>query len=399
MVTMNEAFAPPLRFWDASDQAHEQAAKAAGAADFGGDDYREGLRILLLSMDQDPQFTERGRRIAWGGVVSALTARANAVRSMLENSGFDSAPLLSPIVITGIPRTGTTALHKLMAVDSQFQGLETWLNASPQPRPPRETWERNPLFHEMSAQLAARYAAVPGVKAAHEMAAEEVDECLFVLRQSFVSNLWNCGWSAPSFDAWWQNQSERASYEHYARIVRLVGSREPDKRWLLKNPGHIANLDHLLAVFPDARVIVTHRDPAKAVPSLTSLLMKGRPLMEDGDPVVHAHLMLARETEKWAKAVHSAERVRQQHRSQILDVIQSDFHARPMETIEQIYAFAGIELTADSRSAMLERIAADPEGQHGAHRYDISDFGMTESAIRERFGIYMAQFDLVRARR
>ncbi len=399
MVTMNEAFAPPLRFWDASDQAHEQAAKAADASDFGGDDYREGMRVLLLSMDYDPRFTERGRRIAWGGIVSALAARANAVRSMQENPGFDAAPLLSPIVITGIPRTGTTALHKLMAVDLQFQGLETWLNAAPQPRPPRETWDSNSLFHEMSAQLAARYAAVPGAKAAHEMAAEEVDECLFVLRQSFVSNLWNCGWSAPSYDAWWQNQSERASYQHYARIVRLVGSREPDKRWLLKNPGHIANLDHLLAVFPDARVIITHRDPAKAVPSLTSLLMKSHPLMEAGPADVRARIMLARETEKWAKAVQNAERVRQQHRSQILDVIQADFHARPLETIERIYDFAGIELTADARTAMLARIAADPEGQHGAHSYDIADFGMTEGTIRERFGTYMAQFDLVKAKR
>lgn len=396
MVVMNESLAPPERFRDASDLAHALAAARAGSDDFGGDDYREGLRILLLSMDRDPRFTPRGRRVAWGSVVDTLAARASAIRAMAANPDFDAQPLLRPIVITGIPRTGTTALHKLMAVDPQFQGLETWLNASPQPRPPRETWNSNPLFLEVADQLAARYAAAPGAAVAHEMAAGEVDECLFVLRQSFVSNLWNSGWHAPSYDAWWQTQSELASYRHYARVLQLIGHREPEKRWLLKNPGHVANLGLVFAVFPDAVVIHTHRDPGKAVPSLCSLLMKSHPLMDEGPADVRARLLLAREVEKWASAVRDAERVAQTHGAQMLDVIQRDLHVDPMAVIRRIYAFAGLELTAEVEAAMQRRIADDPERQHGAHTYDVAEFGMTEDAIRARFGDYVERLDLVR---
>ena len=139
------------------------------------------------------------------------------------------------------------------------------------------------------------------------MAAEEVHECCMLLWQSFTSNLWSCGWSSATYDAWWQTQSEAAAYGHYRACVQLIGSTETEKRWLLKNPGHIQNLDLLFAVFPDARVIQTHRDPAKAVPSLVSLLMQLHPLMEDGRADQRGEIMLRREVEKWAEATRRAD--------------------------------------------------------------------------------------------
>lgn len=399
MQGIEDRIAPPERFATASDEAHALAAKKFGTDDFGSDAYLTGLRVLLLSMDYDPHFTQRGRAVAWGSIIDTLAARAFAVRAMKQTPGFDSRPIIKPVVITGIPRTGTTALHKLMAVDPQFQGLQGWLMTAPQPRPPRETWESNPLFQEAVERLQARYAATPGKLAAHAMAVEEVDECLGILRQGFVSNLWGCGWSAPNYDLWWQTQDELPSYRWLHRTYQLIGANEPAKRWLLKNPGHIDNLDMLFAVFPDAMVVQTHRDPAKAVPSLCSLLMKNHFIMEDGPYDVRAQLMGVRETEKWARAIRRAEPVRQARSSQILDVVQRDFHGDPMGTIERIYAFAGLELTPQVRAAMEERNAEAPELSHGEHRYAVADFGMTEEAIRERFGDYVSRFDLAPARR
>jgi hypothetical protein len=214
------------------------------------------------------------------------------------------------------------------------------------------------------------------------------------MRTGFVSNVWSCFWSAPSYDAWWRTQSELPGYRHLQRVLQLVGSNDTDKRWLLKNPGHIANLDLLFAVFPDAQVIHTHRDPAKAIPSLCALLIPNHSVVEVGRKEIRAQLMGTRETCNWAKAIRDAERVRQQYPRQILDVVHKDFHRDPMTEIRRIYAFIDAQLSSEVAAAMATRIAAAPELSHGTHRYAAIDFGLTDDSIRERFGNYMDRFDL-----
>lgn len=394
---MDVSYDPPARFRDALDEVHGLVAGEAGSDDFGASDYLPGLRVLLESMDYDPHFTEQGRRVAWGTVVGVLKGRVEAIASMKAHPGFDKNRIVAPVVITGIPRSGTTALHKLLAVDRRFQGLQTWLLDAPMPRPPESEWRQHPQFHKTVATLEARHAAAPGKKAAHLLVAEEVDECCLVLRQGFVSNVWSCGWSAATYDAWWQANSESASYQHYHRCIQLIGSTEPEKRWLLKNPGHIDQLDLLFAVFPDARVVQTHRDPAKAIPSLTQLLMLLHPVMEiDSRQDQRARIMLAREAAKWANAIRKADTVRAARPDQVIDVIHRDFHRDPMAEVERIYRFIGMEIDDATRAAMARRIADKPERAHGVHRYDLADFGLTVEDVRERFGEYVARHDLTR---
>lgn len=392
---MDFSYDPPPTFRHAMDQLHGLVAAEVGSEDFGPADYLPGLTALLQSMDYDPAFSEQGRRGAWGMVVGVLRGRAQAVKSMRDNPGFDAVPISSPVVITGVPRTGTTALHRLMAVDPRFQGLQTWLLDSPMPRPPFDTWGNYPEFRKSVAALEARYAAAPQKRAAHHVAAEEVHECCMLLRQSFVSNLWSCGWSAPSYDAWWQCQDESAAYDHYYRCVQLIGSSEPQKRWLLKNPGHIENLDLLLAVFPDAKIIQTHRDPAKAIPSLVSLLMQLYPVMESGDAGLRGEIMLRREVAKWAHAVRAADAVREHYPGRVLDIVHADFHRQPMQVLDTIYNFIDMDIPEGTRQAFAQRIEEKPELQHGKHRYDIADYGMAEDEVREAFGDYVQRFDLV----
>ena len=392
---MEDSYDPPARFETAIDQLHDVVASEIGTRDFGAPDYLPGLRVLLQSMDYDPHFTAAGRRYAWGTVVGVLKGRAQAIKSMGENPGFDKHAVSSPVVITGIPRTGTTALHKLMAVDERFQGLQTWLLDAPMPRPAAERWADYPQFHKTAAILENRHRAAPDKRAAHNMVADEVDECCLIMRQTFISNLWNCGWSAASYDAWWQCQSEAPAYRYHHSCLQLIGSNEPEKRWLLKNPGHIANLNLLFAVYPDAKVIRTHRDPAKAVPSLCSLLMKLHPIMEDQSRYgSRAHLMLARETAKWADAVRKSEQVAKARPGQIFDLRHDEFYREPLQAIDKIYAFIGMDLPETTRREMAGRIQDKPELANGVHRYDIADFGMTEDEVREQFGDYVSRFDL-----
>jgi hypothetical protein len=391
---VEDRFSPPEIFAAAGDELHELVSREVGSSDFGDGDYRSGLRVLLQSMDYDPVFSERGRRIAWGELIGVLSSRARAVHAMSERPGFDSHTIRKPVVITGIPRTGTTALHKLMAVDPQFQGLQGWLSSAPMPRPPRESWTGHPLFQQAVQRLNRRFAAVPNQRAAHDMAAEEVDECCLILRQGFVSNLWTVTWSAATYDAWWQTQSELPSYRYYQRVLQLIGSNEPKKRWLLKNPGHIDNLGLLFEVFPDARVIQTHRDPAMAIPSLCAVLMKNHAVMEDGRRRLRAEIMGQRETAKWAAALRRAEAIREAHRGQIVDVVHGEFHRSPMTVLKRIYEFLDLELAPQVEEAMLERVAAAPEMRHGKHHYDVADFGLNEDEIRGCFGGYVDRFDL-----
>jgi hypothetical protein len=395
---MDLSYDPPKVFRHALNELHDIVGREVGVEDFGPDDYLPGLKVLLQSMDYDPHFSDTGRRMAWGMVIGVLRGRAQAVRSMRNTPGFDAHAIRSPVVITGVPRTGTTALHRLMAVDRRFQGLQTWLLDSPMPRPPMETWHDYPDFRRTVAALEAQYAAAPQKRAAHYRAAEEVHECCMLLRQSFVSNLWNCGWSAATYDAWWQCQSEAAAYDHFHRCVQLIGSNEPQTRWLLKNPGHIENLDLLFAVFPDAKVIQTHRDPAKAVPSLVSLLMQLNSLTEEDRRQQRAETMLVREAAKWANAVRKAERVRQAHPGKVLDVVHAEFHREPMVVLERIYQFINMEITDQVRAGFAQRIEEKPELAHGVHRYRISDYGMTEEQVREPFGNYIQQFNLLEGR-
>lgn len=392
---MDLSYDPPEKFRTAIDQIHEIVAGEVGSDDFGPDDYLAGLKVLLQSMDYDPHFTEQGRRIAWARVIGTLRGRAHAIKSMKENPGFDAHEIVSPVVIVGVPRTGTTALHRLMAVDRRFQGLQTWLLDSPMPRPPIETWSEYPEFRKSVELLDAQYAASPESRAAHHRAAEEVHECCFLLSQSFRCNILSCSHSAATYDAWWCGQSEWPGYQYYKQCVKLIGSNEPQTRWLLKNPGHIENLDLLLAVFPDAKVIQTHRDPAKAVPSLVSLLMQMHPLMEEGRADQRGENMLQREVSKWSNAVRKCDKVREAHPGKVLDIVHGDFHREPMATLERIYDFIGMEITDDVRPLLQQRIDEKPELQHGVHRYSITDFGMTEEEAREPFGDYIQRFDLL----
>ncbi len=396
---MDTSLDPPEKFRHAADLAHEIVVKQVGSDDFGPADYLPGLRVLLQSMDYDPHFSELGRRVAWGRVIDALRGRAQAVQSMQRTPGFAARAVVDPVVITGVPRTGTTALHRLMAVDGRFQGLQTWLLDSPMPRPPIETWKDYPQFQRTVAALEAQYAAAPEKRASHLRIAEEVHECCMLLRHSFVSNLWNCGWSAASYDAWWQCQSEQDAYRYFYRCVQLIGSADPAKRWLLKNPGHIENLDLLFAIFPNAKVIQTHRDPAKAIPSLVSVLMPLNKLMEvQSRAEQRAETMLTRETAKWANAVRKAERVRMQHPGQVLDVSHADFHRDPIGVLQRIYRFIPLQMTDEVRAGFAQRIKEKPELAHGAHRYDISDYGMTEEEVRAPFADYIQRYDLIEKR-
>lgn len=384
----------PDKFSGAVDMLHEAAMAATGLSDFGDRDYRVGLDAFLRAVDKDTHFAPGGREMIFGTVVGTLMARLHTEEGWKRNPHCLNHRITRPLVITGVPRTGTTALHKLMSLDPQFQGLENWLTGTPQPRPLRETWENNPHYQVTVANLKAFFeAAPPAFRIAHEMVADEVDECLEVLKQSFCSNRWGSTFGSHSYDAWWMAQDETPSYRRYANVVKLIGANEPDKRWLLKNPGHIWQIDALLAVFPDACIIQTHRTPVKAIPSLASVMEMSVGIVQGANtnPVKLAR----RDADYWALCAQRMMKAREHiPASQILDVDHRAFRAQPIDTVKTIYRHFGLTLDATTEAAMQRWVDKDPIGSKGTHEYALSHFGLTEQGLQEQYAEYIRRYHL-----
>ena len=348
---------------------------------------------MLAAFDESSNRPEPAREFCWGTLVGCLMGRLHAVQGWREHPECLQRPVMRPLIITGIPRTGTTALHKLLSEDPQFQGLEMWLTQYPMARPPRGTWETHPAYRTMVANLNAFYEAVPQMRAMHNMVADEVDECLEVLKHSFTSNRFGSTFHLPAYDKWWMDQDEKAAYKYYADVVRLIGAHAPDKRWLLKNPGHVWKLEALLDVFPDACIVQTHRDPAKAIPSVCSTMAAARPL---GDGVsTEPHLLGRRESTLWSEAMRRTAVVRKRSPSHFFDVDHRDFHADPLGTVRLIYNRFGLTLAPVTEVRMQARIEANPEASHGAHHYTLEHYGLTRESVHDMFHDYIELYDLV----
>lgn len=378
------------RFADAWEELHQTAAAQAGAGSFGAD-YEPGLRVLLQALDE-AEFTDRGRQLAFGALSGVLVARLYAERGWQRHPEYRAAPIRAPLVITGIPRTGTTALHKLLSVDPQFQGLERWLAATPMVRPSRGQWAGLPEYRSCVAGLEAVAQAAPALLAMHDMSADTVDECLDVLQQSFVSNLFASSYEVPRYSEWLLQQSEAASYYRYADVLRLIGLNDPSRRWLLKNPGHTWELESLFEVFPDACVVQTHRTPLKALPSLCSVLEVSRGIYHG--PRVRPERIGPAEAAKWRRAVERTEAARARRPGRVFDVDHRRFHADPIGVVRAIYRRFDLELREDVVLRMRHWLERQPAEQKSGHRYSAAHFGLSDGALREQYADYIEQYGL-----
>jgi len=375
----------PPRFADAEDALHEAAIAMSGHADFGAPSYRQGLRVLLAALDAECPLSAEGRAFAFLEIALTLNARLATVAGWKAHPELLASPIVAPLVITGLPRSGTTVLHRLLAVDPQFQGVESWLAHTPMPRPPREQWSELQDFRRSDARLQQWFAVVPQFRAVHDMAVDDMEECIEVLRQDFVSNRFGCNFEVPGYDRWWLTQDETPAYRRYADVLRLIGGREPARRWLLKNPGHIYAIDALLAVFPDARIVYAHRDPLAAMPSVASLIhlahriASGEAASRNTGP---------REVAVWSRGTQPMLRARLRHPAQFHDVYHRDFLREPMGVVAGIYERFGLHLDAATETAMRDWLTRHRRGMHGEHRYTLADYGLSEDAVRERFGDY-----------
>jgi hypothetical protein len=367
------------------DELRESASKLTGLNDFGLDDFADGLEVLTASFSRDAGLTETGRKAARAMVRGALIAR------LLSEAGFagqaELPDIRRPVFVTGLPRTGTTFLHRLLVADPGAQGLELWLAEAPQPRPPQAEWDENLAYQFVKKGLERHQATWPEFSGVHAMGAGQVEECWQLLRQSMRSVSFECLAHLPSYSEWLRGIDWTAAYQRHKRNLQLIGGNDPDRRWVLKNPSHLFALDALLAVYPDALIVVTHRDPRIAVASMCSLAAQASRGWSTvfGDEVIGAS-QLALWSRGWATFCATRSRYPAGH---FCDIEYSDLVADPLGAAGLVYDRAGVSLTGAAADAMRSLVpSADGVGSGssgGGHRYALADFGLVPSQVDEAF--------------
>jgi hypothetical protein len=363
-------------------ELHAAATDRTGLSDFGAPDYHEGLAVLLDSFAHEAALTPRGSRVAGAMVRGALVARLLAEAAWRQYPSHVDVPVPGPVFVTGLPRTGTTALHRLLTADPANQGLELWLAEVPQPRPPRDTWADNPIFAAIDEGCRRHRSSHPEFMGLHYISADQVEECWQLLRQSMMSVSFECLAHLPAYSQWLWQRDWTGAYRRHRRNLQLIGLPDTGRRWVLKNPSHLFALDALLAVYPDALVIQTHRDPATAIASVCSLNAQAS---EGWSTTYHGKQLGRDQLDLWARGVSRFRAARSRHDpARFLDVRYEDLVADPLGTVEAIYERLGAPLTARAELAALHAQSVSGD-RRPAHRYDLADFGLTRDQVHDRF--------------
>ncbi len=384
---------PSVESFVASEEAlHAEARDVAGLDDFGDASYKAGLRVLLESLDRDADLSATGRMIFRAQITDALATRLRVEQRLRDLPAGSAHEIARPIVITGLVRTGSTALHYLMGQDPDLQKLEYWLAAHPQPRPPRSDWDAHPDFQSSAAELELLYENAPELMAVHEMRADWPEECRHILALSFTDDRFEVAATLPTYADWYHNTSHRETYRHHKKLIQLIGSTDPERRWLLKYPVHLRQLPALLAEYPDACIVQTHRDPCAVMASYTSFIAKIRSLHEN---TVDTRALARELVASWVHAADAGMAAREEHDpDQFFDLYFPDFMSDPIGSVRKIYDHFGQEMRPEGERRLEEWQAAHPHGKHGQHEYEKRDIGVSEDEIRDRFAAYIDRFGL-----
>ena len=372
------------------------AVRAAGSDDFGPEPSLAPLRRVLDSLERDAHLTWLGRTIARNELLRVMRNRLRLVAARHAHPEIASVIVHQPIVVVGLPRTGSTILHDILARDPASRAPLTWECNEPCPAPEADTFESDPRIAAIDAELAGVDRLIPGFKAMHRMGARLAQECVVNMQQSMCSVLFHNEYRVPSYQDWLDDPAFDWGpvYEMHRRVLQHLQWRCPRERWVLKTGAHMWSLDALLAEYPNACVVQTHRDPVKVATSYASLTTLVRAMSSD---TVDPREIAADWTPRLAMALDRATAVRDSGRvspERFYDVHFRAFLADPMKTVEGIYGHFGIELSGDAADRMRRFIDENPQGKHGVHRYARAEYGLDAATERARFARYMNRFGI-----
>lgn len=370
-----------------------EARRRTGLEDLGEGFSSEGLERLLHAYESEARLHAIGRIAARRDVVSLLSNRMQVVDDARRHPGIAQQEVRHPVFIVGLPRTGTTFLHRLLAQDPAHRAPRTWEILRPDfPREERRR-ARKARIARADRELRQLERLAPAFRRIHLVGADLPEECIAIMAHGFVSDRFPAMFRLPSYRAWLDRQDLRPAYEDHRRFLQHLQWRRTGRRWLLKAPAHLLALEDLLAVYPDAWIVQTHRDPVRVLASLASLIATLRGAFSDAvDPSEIGRDVSAR----WAEALRRSIEVRAHAREdRFVDVHYQQLLHEPMAVVHRLYERMGERLAPDVERSMRRFVAENRPNRFGRHRYRLSTFALDADTERRRFASYREHFRVI----
>jgi sulfotransferase family protein len=369
-----------------------EARAATGLEDFGAESFLEGLTVYCEAVSAEAQLSDLGAMAVRGTITSSLANRLQLVDWARHHDGVAAEIIEAPVVVIGMFRAGTTFLSYLLDRDRRNRPLLLWEAGDSAPPPSPDDFRSGPRLDAARERAAMIEQLNPKMRAVHHEEADGPTECIAVMSQDFKSLSWEAISNVPTYGRWLLEVEQRSAYQYHHLALRTLQSGGVRGRWTLKSPHHALALDALTAVYPDAHLVLLHRDPVVLCASVCSLIGTLSGTFTDAD---HTAYIAEHWTAMLEESIRRIEAFRAAHPDHpVTDVHYADLVRDPLDTVAFIYWSLGLDLDPPTRSAMSDYVDTHPKGQFGVHRYDLAEFGLDAGELRERFAGYVDRFDI-----
>lgn len=374
-----------------ADELENGARAATGLDDFGSDYYREGLERTVEALNTEAGLNELGQVIQHATISNALIQRLKIEATYRQHPEIDDEIVDGPVFVIGLPRTGTTALSQLVGADPQFRSLRMWESQAPTPPPEAATEHDDPRIAQAEAGLTMLNDMFPLMKTLYNSEATAATECQDIMGMSFRTVHFDGVVRVPGYLRWVMDCDMRETYTYHRRVLKLLQWHCPPTLWHLKTPVHMFSLDALIAAYPGAKFLWSHRDPAKVMASVCSLIQYVRSWSSDrNDPEELGNEQL----QCWAEGVRRAMDFRKRFGDdRFADVSFAELQYDPVATLKRGYDRLGLSFTEGAHRSVQQWASCHQPGSGGGRDCELSDFGLTAEHVRERFADYLATYD------
>jgi Sulfotransferase family len=370
----------------------ERARQQTGLEDFGAGPFREGLEVLVASLDDEAGLNDLGRTAMDMQLVDLLANRLRVEHWYSEHPEIDAQEIVAPLVGIGLPRTGSTALACLLGADPAVRSIRTWESMWPCPPPDAATLDSDPRLLKAQESMQRRARLFPRMTAMLPSTATSPTECQLFMGYDFKSQIFQAFAHIPTYVDWLNHRADLApTYAYVKRVLKLLQWRCPPTRWRLKNPSHSLFIDAFDKVFPDARFVMTHRDVAGVIPSVADLYYELHKAYSDRIDLP----AIGRETRDFCalgmRRMIAFRDAGNEHR--FFDIQFTPFMKDPFPILEALYAFLGQQLTPAARVRM-EAWQRNTPRDVSYKRTDPAAFGLDSTSLHEQFAFYSNRFNV-----